>query len=123
MKTRIAKRIHAWGGLARKALSVLMHKACTVNDTDQTNQKIAELSDKVTNHQESGNGQNYSLTISDLLDYATLAIEGGGGTVDMALQKAANKAASVINQRCGNGKIFNFEKLETPFPEVSKHKR
>jgi len=56
-----------------------------------------------------------------MLDYATLAVEGGDAIVDMALKKAANKAASVINMKCK--KILNFEQLDTPFPEVSKKRK
>ena len=121
MKMRIAKRIKAWKGLARKALSVLMTKTCTLNDNDQTNENVAQKADSMTRKTETKNGAQYSLDLSDMLDYATLAVNGGDGIVDMSLKKAANKAASVINMKCKN--ILNFEKLETPFPEVSKKRK
>lgn len=121
MKMRIAKRIRAWKGLARKALSVLMTKTCTLNDNDQTNQNVAQKADGLTKKRETKNGQEYQLDLSDTLDYATLAVEGGDGIVDMSLKKAANKAASVINMKCKN--ILNFEQLDTPFPEVSRKRK
>lgn len=121
MTMRIVKRIKSWKGLARKALSVLMTKTCTLNDNDQANPNVTQTADSMTKKRETKNGQEYQLDLSDLLDYATLAVEGGDNTVDTALKKAANKAASVINMKCKN--IFNFEKIETPFPEVSKKRK
>ena len=84
-------------GLARKALSVLMSKTCTLKDNYQTNKEVAAKATELTRKSELKNGAEYRLDLSDMLDYATLAVEGGNGIVDMSLKKAANKAASVIN--------------------------
>lgn len=121
VKKRLANRIKAWKGLARKALSVLMTKTCTLNDNDQANQNVTQKANALTRKTEIKGGQTYQLDLSDMLDYATLAVEGGDGIVDMSLKKAANKAVSVINMKCK--KILNFEQLDTPFPEVSKKRK
>ena len=120
LQRRIAARMRAMKGLARKALSVLMSKTCTIKDSYQTNQDVTKMAGEVTRKSELKNGEHYRLDLSDMLDYATLAVEGGDGIVDASLKKAANKAASVINQKCKG--ILNFEKLETPFPEVSRRR-
>lgn len=121
MQRKLLKRIRAWRGLARKALSVLMQKTCTINDGDQANAKVTQTANNLTKKSDLKGGNEYRLELSDMLNYATLAVEGGDGIVDMSLKKAANKAASVINMKCR--KILNFEPIETPFPEVSKKRK
>ena len=113
--------MRAMKGLARKALSVLMSKTCTIKDGYQTNQNVAQKATELTRKTEIKNGEEYRLDLNDLLDYAVLAVEGGNGIVDMSLKKAANKAASVINLKCKG--ILNFAKLDTPFPEVSRRSK
>ena len=120
LQRRIAARMRAMKGLARKALSVLMSKTCTIKDSYQTNQDVAQKATELTRKSELKNGEEYRLDLSDKLDYATLAVEGGNGIVDMSLKKAANKAASVINLKCKG--ILNFEPIDTPFPEVSRRR-
>ncbi len=121
LQRRIAARMRAMKGLARKALSVLMSKTCTIKDGYQTNQNVAQKATELTRKTEIKNGEEYRLDLNDLLDYAVLAVEGGNGIVDMSLKKAANKAASVINLKCKG--ILNFAKLDTPFPEVSRRSK
>lgn len=121
LQRRIAARMRAMKGLARKALSVLMSKTCTIKDNYQTNKDVAQKAGEVTRKSELKNGEEYRLELSDMLDYAVLAVEGGNGIVDMSLKKAANKAASVINLKCKG--ILNFDPLDTPFTEVSKKRR
>ena len=60
----------------------------------------------------------YSLLLEDNLDYASGAVDGGEMGVNMALQKALNKVASVINHKCEN--LLLFDPLPTPFPEVKQ---
>ena len=121
MQDKLLKRIKAYSGLARKALTVLMTKTCTISDNVPANPKITKVANDITQKTDMKNGDEYSLQLSDNLDYAVQAVEGGEGIVDMSLKKAANKAASVINQKCRG--ILNFEKLDTPFPEVSKKRK
>lgn len=117
----IKKRIARHKGLARCALGKLMNKTAeTTNVSDAVNQKTAGVADKTTVVRRTRQGGDYSgsysLTCEDNLDYAMLALKGGQAAFDAACQKAANKIASVIQHKVGNG--FFGPKIETPFPEV-----
>ena len=76
----------------------------------------ASKATETTRVQKNGNGSTFSLSASDLLDYAKLALKGGDAAINQALMKASNKIASMINKKCE--KLLMFEKLDTPFPEV-----
>ena len=115
-----------FAGLARRALTILMMKTATIkdNDGDSVSSDVSNKANELTQRVEtkSGNMLNatYSLLLEDNLDYASGAVKGGESGVNLALQKAMNKVASVINHKCE--KLLMFEKLETPFPEVKQRK-
>ena len=66
-------------------------------------------------------GNVYTLDIRDNISYAQLAIRGGKASVDLALKKAANKIAGLIQHKCKN-LLFEGE-VETPFPEVRRRRK
>lgn len=112
-----AKRIASWRGLARAAVSALLRKA---GGSSTTAGKIGAKANDNARVTERGGGNSFSLTILDNLSYAECAVKGGASGIALALQKAANKSASVINRRCAD--ILDFAPLPTPFPEVKQRK-
>lgn len=117
---KIQKRARRFKGLARTALSILMMKSGSKTAQKMESSQAASKATQTTSVQKTGNGSTFSLTASDLLDYAKLALKGGDAAINQALMKAANKTASVINKKCE--KLLLFEKLDTPFPEIRQKK-
>ena len=121
-KAIVQSRIRRFAGLARKALSLLMKKTFNGKGADEpTTAQAAQKADELTSKTETRSGGQYSLCVSDMLDYAKLALRGGGAAVETALQKAVNKATSQLNYKCRD--LLLFKKLETPFPEVATRRR
>lgn len=116
-------RITRYAGLARKAVSVLMSKAYTLyRDKDQVPVRVSVVANKATNRREivsvnkNGTG-TYTLKLDDNIKYALKAVKGGRATVELALQKACNKAVSVVNRRATDF-LGNKVSIPTPFPEI-----
>lgn len=120
VKQMLQKRIDRYRGLAKLILTKLMVKANgrgqTISGTSDA-QKVAEKNHQVS---QSVNGNIYTLSLFDSIDYATAALKGGPSTVNVAFQKAINKITSTINNKCKN--LLDFQKLETPFPDVKARK-
>lgn len=115
------RRAMRYSGLAKAALARLMRKTATVSDGgEMTSATVARKADEQTRSVAQNGGEAHSLHLEDNLGYAVLAVKGGRAGVDIALRKAMNKIASVINQRCR--KILGFESLPAPFPEVKQRK-
>lgn len=110
-----AKRIASWRGLARAAVSALMRKA---GGSSTTSGRIGAKASDNARVTERGAGNTFAVQILDNLSYAECAVKGGAGGIALALEKAANKSASVINRRCAD--ILDFAPLPTPFPEVKQ---
>lgn len=112
-----AKRIASWRGLARAAVSALLRKA---GGNSTTSGKIGAKANDNARVTPRGAGNSFSLTILDNLSYAECAVKGGKSGITLALQRACNKAASVINRRCAD--LLDFRPLETPFPEIKQRR-
>lgn len=112
-----AKRIASWRGLARAAVSALLRKT---GGSSTTSGKIGAKASDNARVTERGGGNSFSVQILDNLSYASCAVKGGTSGIALALQKAANKSASVINRRCAD--ILDFAPLPTPFPEVKQRR-
>lgn len=112
-----AKRIASWRGLARAAVSALLRKA---GGSSTTSGKIGAKANDNARVTERGGGNSFSVQILDNLSYASVAVKGGTSGISLALQRAANKSASVINRRCAD--ILDFRPLATPFPEVRQRR-
>lgn len=116
---KMKKRAQRYKGLARTALSILMKKTGS-----RTSPSVAEntvnKATRLTYVTKTATGSYYSLTASDLLNYAKSALKGGDSSINQAVMKASNKITSVINQKCKN--LLAFNELSTPFPEVAKRR-
>ncbi len=112
-----AKRIASWRGLARAAVSALIRKA---GENSTTSGKIGAKASDNARVTPRGAGDSFSLTILDNLSYAECAVKGGKSGITLALQRACNKSASVINRRCAD--LLDFRPLPTPFPEVKQRR-
>lgn len=112
-----AKRIASWRGLARAAVSALLRKA---GGSSTTSGKIGAMASDNARVTPRGAGDSFSLTILDNLSYAECAVKGGKSGITLALQRACNKSASVINRRCAD--LLDFRPLETPFPEIKQRR-
>lgn len=112
-----AKRIASWRGLARAAVSALIRKA---GGNSTTSGKIGAKADDNARVTPRGAGNSFSLTILDNLSYAECAVKGGKSGITLALQRACNKSASVINRRCAD--LLDFAPLPTPFPEIKQRR-
>lgn len=112
-----AKRIASWRGLARAAVSALLRKA---GGSSTTAGKIGAKANDNARVTERGGGNSFSLQILDNLSYAECAVKGGTSGIALALQKACNKSASVINRRCAD--LLDFRPLPTTFPEIRQRK-
>lgn len=112
-----AKRIASWRGLARAAVSALIRKA---GGNSTTSGKIGAKANDNAKVTPRGAGDSFSITILDNLSYAECAVKGGKSGITLALQRACNKSASVINRRCAD--LLDFRPLPTPFPEVKQRR-
>lgn len=112
-----AKRIASWRGLARAAVSALIRKA---GGNSTTSGKIGAKASDNARVTPRGAGDSFSLTILDNLSYAECAVKGGKSGITLALQRACNKSASVINRRCAD--LLDFRPLETPFLEIKQRR-
>lgn len=117
---KLKKRANQYKGLARTALSLLMKQSGSKTSPSITNTQANQKASTLTKVVKTGNGSTYSISASDMLDYAKLALKGGNSSINEALGKASNKIASVINQKCKN--LLMFEKIEPPFPELRSRK-
>lgn len=127
LATKSAKEIKRkaalrYAGLAKTALTLLMRKTATVSDVPDVEAYITNKANQLTTKTETANNglinSSYGLSLSDKLNYATLAVNGGDSGVTLALQKSMNKITATINKKCE--KLLFFEKLDTPFPEIRK---
>lgn len=117
---KLKKRANQYKGLARAAFSILMKQTGSNTSTSISNAEAVSKATSLTKVTKRKSGNDYSISASDMLDYAKLALRGGDSAINDALGRASNKIASVINQKCKN--ILMFEKLDTPFPELRSRK-
>ena len=112
-------RIDRFGTLARNALGIAMHKLAGTSKLEgsQESQNAASKVGTVQVHDRDG---EYSVLITDELEYATDALKGGEKELDTALMKAANKVAGILKRFAGSELK---DELETPFPEVKQRKQ
>ena len=115
-KRCVTRYIRRWRGLAKTALGFAMAKLSTrgvkSDPVSAKAMKAAELNAKVLKG--GGNGQ-WSVVVTDSLNYAKKALRSGPGGVDRAMKKAANQIAGRIMKVVG-AKLD--APMSTPFPEV-----
>ena len=110
-------RIERFGTLGKNALGVAMQKLAGSSKLGGSAQSQTTASSVSTVEITDGN-QEYSVVITDNLEYATSAA-GGEAAIETALKKAANKVAGIL-KHCASHDLK--EDFETPFPEVKKRK-
>lgn len=112
-----------WGritnrGLAKRVLGLAMKQLSTRNvDLGAANARLARIAQANVRVYKTGSADRFALDIRDSLGYALAALKGGSASVDLALQRAANKIAGRLCK--ASEKKFGV-KVETPFPEVRK---
>lgn len=116
---KVKKRAERFKGLAKNAMSLMMKKSGSVTaKVTQDNPSATSKADMLTDVTKTVSGNTCQIEAHDLLDYARLAMIDADNAINMALMKASNKIASIINTKCKN--LLFFQKLDTPFPEVRK---
>lgn len=112
-------RVKALGGLAKNALGVAMNKISNLNPPlDGSNLAKAKAS-MLGIVEEHDSGNDYSIAVTDELEYASDALKGGQSAVDLALMKAANKVYGMLKHQ---GQLDLEDDFGTPFPEVKQRK-
>lgn len=121
LATRFSKIADRTAGLAQSALGAAMEKISSkpvsykgaTRRAKKTAYKNAFVVEKMS-------GGAFMIDIRDNIDYAKLALKGQDA-INIAMKKAANKIASVINSR--NKRLLDYRPLPTPFPEVKRKRR
>ena len=114
----VARRRKIYSGLARMTLGVAMARISTRQQFAAPNvsrraRAAAANSAKVVTS--SGMDGNLTMTVTDNLNYAKLALKSGPGGVERAMMKAANSIAGRLRKVAG---AELSAELSTPFPEV-----
>ena len=122
---RSKRRKQQHGGLARVALSLCMKSLSTKNvPQDNVTEESEKLGTKFSDvqHVIEQNGE-YGLHITDHLEYARLALQGGQGAVDDAIKRACNKVAGLLmHYQSQKGLSVLPAQFGTPFPEVMRRR-
>lgn len=113
------ERVKMHGGLGRNALGVAMNKISTINPPlNGSNMARAKASTLGVVEEHDSNGE-YSIKVTDELDYASDALKGGRSAVSIALMKAANKVYGMLAH---HSRIPIDQDFGTPFPEVRQRR-
>ena len=115
-RKRSEHRVKQTGGLARNALGVAMGKLAANSSLSGSSQCRSRAS-TLALVDVSDQGNDYSVRVSDELEYATGALKDGKASIETALMKAANKVSGILKHF--GGKSLE-EEFGTPFPEVKK---
>ena len=59
------------------------------------------------------------MTVESEIDYATEALKKGPQSIDVAMMRAANKTAGILNKCAGQNLK---DEIVTPFPEVKQRR-
>lgn len=106
--------------LAKWTFGVIMNKISTRPATDAPSRiatkQIAAAMGKATPR---GGDSNFTLSLTNALDYAQMSLKHGPSDVNLALQKASNKIAGRL---CKVAEKKFGERIATPFPEVKNRR-
>ena len=120
----IKARAERYKGLARRAIGVLMYKACSLNPKDSVSQIVNKVADAnalvAQTISQTQDKAFYNLDLFDELLYAESALKNGKADIELSIQKSMNKIASNINRKCKD--LLLFKPIETPFPELVKRR-
>ena len=121
--SRRIKRIERYAGMAKWLIGKAQAKVSDSGALDaQTPSAVAQRVGNsaltvVTNEVGYGKG-SVSVSVDDALKYAQLALKNGPSDFDLALQKAANRTAGIINAHLAKFAFLHGDPVTTPFPEV-----
>lgn len=110
-------RVKTLGGLAKNALGVAMNKLSNINPPLNGSNLAKAKASTLGQVEEHDSGDNYSITVTDQLDYASDALKGGESAVSISMMKAANKVYGMLKHL---GQLDLEEDFGTPFPEVKR---
>lgn len=118
---RIKKRIGQYRGISRRALGLAMHKVAGTATTSATSSldmdRLLGQAVTATVRVSGYNSGEASVSVMDALPAATLALKNGAMSLDIAIKRAVNATAAIINKRCD---VPLHEQIKTPFPEVRR---
>ncbi len=120
-RARADRRIKRRGGLARNLFAVAMGAISTRNPALEGGTQAQSLPKKFLRTSQGSVGGAYAVKIRDMLDYAALALSGGRQAIDLAMMKAANKTAGLIQQRLKQSGDLS-QRFPTPFPEIKRRR-
>ena len=118
---RIRRRIGQYRGTSKRALGLLMHKLHAAAEGDVVPSDVDRLVSRLVSARVYGGGYGsggYGVVVADELPRAALALKHGQSGLDMAVSKAANMTAGIIN-RAVDRRGFG-ERMPVPFPEIVK---
>ncbi|MBQ7189133.1 MAG: hypothetical protein IJR99_06920 [Kiritimatiellae bacterium] len=114
---KVKRRIRKYSGLARHAITLLSKSLHAQNPGGESASAVINgVAEKFTESRIDEAENSCTVSVTDSLDYAMSALNGGKGALDEAIKKAANKVAGLIShslKKCGISR-----KWEAPFPEV-----
>ena len=97
------------------AMNAIASKTLPLEGGGQSQQKSTTLADVETIQ----SGNTYTMRVTSNVEYGTEALKSGAQAIDLAMMKAANKTAGILNHIGG----LDFgEEIQTPFPEVKQRK-
>jgi hypothetical protein len=119
--TYLRKRIKRYKGMARSAWGHLMRMTSQREATsDPVPYAVTNVLRKNLSVVSGGSEYDYAVRITDDLEYAGGAINGGPQGVSLAMQAAANKISGRIQQFVKEHPNFSEQNIATPFPEIVK---
>lgn len=115
---RHERRVKNFAGMAKWTLGMAQ---AMVSDRPMTGEGVAGAAASVGGKNvmvgKGGGPGSFSVEVRDLLNYASTALKGGEADLQLAIQKAANRTAGIINHLAG---VSLDEPIPTPFPEIAK---
>lgn len=118
--SRGRRRVHQYGNLAKWAHGAAMKSLSTRNVSDDLTAEARAAGQKLSHVKKTEGGFNsgtFAVEVLETLDYAIAALRNGSATIDLSMQKAANKIAGrlmhIMNEA---GKLD--KDLAIPFPEI-----
>lgn len=120
----LKKRIKRYKGMARSAWGHLMRMTSQRGSSvEQVDAAAVNVLRKNLSVLRNDNQYDFAMQVTDDLQYAAGALQGGPSSVTYAMQAASNKIAGRIRMFCAEHPRFTVgENIETPFPEIKQRK-
>lgn len=117
---RQRKYVKRFAGMARWAVGQAQSRIskAAITDADSASEEARQTALKHLVVKAEGDGAasgSYAVSVEDGLGYSMAALKGGAADFELALKKAANRTAGIINRLAGERLDAD---IPTPFPEV-----